>query len=119
MVPCRIWREPGTLYNIENLTSFVKHGGGGIMVWDHSLVRVVRNINRHDYINILNDNFFIHSFKVLYRLLFTQHGMLKHGSLRKKQNFFKMLADWPSFSIARLESHRTFMVGITFAAVCV
>ena len=31
--PGRVWRTPGTRFNIENMAPSVKHGGGGLMIF--------------------------------------------------------------------------------------
>ena len=31
--PGRVWRTPGTRFNIKNLVPTVKFGGGGLMMW--------------------------------------------------------------------------------------
>ena len=61
--PGRVWRVPGTRFNIENLRPTVKHGGGSIMFWGcfsgkglGPLVKVDGKMNQHDYIEILQSN---------------------------------------------------------------
>src|SRR5438270_238501 len=61
--PSRVWRKNGTRYDIENLTPTVKHGGGGVMMWEcfsgkglGPLVKVDGKMNRLDYIDILEKN---------------------------------------------------------------
>jgi transposase len=58
--PGRIWRTPGTRFNIENLIPSVKHGGGGLMVWGcfsgkglGPLVKIEGKMDRLSYIKIL------------------------------------------------------------------
>ncbi|CAB4399421.1 unnamed protein product [Rhizophagus irregularis] len=31
--PGRVWRTPGTRFNIKNMVPSIKHGGGGVMMW--------------------------------------------------------------------------------------
>lgn len=61
--PGRVWRTPGTRFNIENLRPTVKHGGGGVMMWGcfsgkgiGPLVKIDGKMNRHDYIKVLETN---------------------------------------------------------------
>jgi len=58
--PGRVWRTPGTRFNIENKAPSVKYGGGGLMMWGcfsgkglGPLVKVEGKMNRFDYIQIL------------------------------------------------------------------
>jgi len=58
--PGRIWRTPGTRFNIENLIPSVKHDGGGLMVWGcfsgkglGPLVKIEGKMDRLSYIKIL------------------------------------------------------------------
>ena len=58
--PGRVWRTPGTRFNIENMAPSVKHGGGGLMMWGclsgkglSPLVKVEGKMDRFDYIRIL------------------------------------------------------------------
>ena len=58
--PGRVWRTPGTRFNIENMAPSVKHGGGGLMMWGcfsgkglGPLVKVEGKMDRFDYIWIL------------------------------------------------------------------
>jgi len=109
--PSRVWREPGTRFNIENLNPSVKHGGGGVMVWGcfsgkglGPLVKIEGIINRHDYIKILDDNLlpFIDS-KFRNRSYKFQHDNapihtandVKAWVAKKK---IKMLINWPAQS---------------------
>lgn len=109
--PCRVWREPGTRYNIENLRPSVKHGGGGVMVWGcfsgkglGPLVRVEGIINRHDYIDILDNNLlpFIHSKYRNRSYKFQQDNAPIHTAKDVKAwivtKKIKMLPDWPAQS---------------------
>ena len=61
--PGRVWRTSGTRFNIENLRPTVKHGSGGVMMWDcfsgkgiGPLVKIDGKMNRHDYIKVLETN---------------------------------------------------------------
>ena len=61
--PVRVWRFSNERYEITNTISTVKHGGGGVIVWEcfsgrglGPLVLVNGNMNHLDYINILETN---------------------------------------------------------------
>jgi hypothetical protein len=58
--PGRVWRTPGTRFNIKNLVPSVKFCGGELMMWGcfsgkglGPLVKVDGKMNRFDYIKIL------------------------------------------------------------------
>jgi len=62
--PGRVWRTPGTRFNIENMTPTVKFGGGGLMMWGcfsgkglGPLVKVDGKLNSLGHIQILEDHF--------------------------------------------------------------
>jgi transposase len=109
--PGRVWRTPGTRYDIENMVLTVKFGGGGIMVWGcfsgkglGPLVKVSDKLNRLGYIKILekhllpliNNNF---NYK---KYLFQNDNAPIHTAKDVQQwileNKIRILPDWPSQS---------------------
>lgn len=109
--PTRVWRKPGTRYNIENLTPTVKHGGGGIMVWGcfsakglGPLVRIEGKMNHKDYINILEDNLlpFIQENYPTNHYKFQDDNAPVHTAKNVKKWMSEkgliLLEDWPSQS---------------------
>lgn len=109
--PCRVWREAGARFNIENLSPSIKHGGGGIMVWGcfsgrglGPLVKVDGKMNRFDYIQILNDHLLplVHSQFHRRPYAFQDDNAPVHRA-KDVENWIaekniKVLSDWPSQS---------------------
>ncbi|GBC25217.2 IS630 family transposase [Rhizophagus irregularis DAOM 181602=DAOM 197198] len=51
--PGRVWRTPGTRFNVKNMVPSIKHGGGGIMMWvvsqerdDNAPVHTAKNVKK-------------------------------------------------------------------------
>jgi transposase len=109
--PGRVWRTPGTRFNIENMVPTVKFGGGGLMVWGcfsgkglGPLVKTNGNLNRLDYIQILEEHLLplvINNFNCK-RYLFQDDNAPIHTAKDVKQwileNKIKILPNWPSQS---------------------
>lgn len=58
-----VWRKPNTEFEVKNLQSTVKHGGGGVMVWGcmsssgvGNLVFIEGTMDQYVYLNILKEN---------------------------------------------------------------
>lgn len=109
--PVRVWRTPGTRYDIENIVPTVKHGGGGIMVWGcfsgkglGPLIKVEGKMNSHDYIEILESQLLPLINKNFNRrgYLFQDDNAPVHTAkvVKKwmKENKIKILENWPSQS---------------------
>lgn len=109
--PGRVWRTPGTRYNIENISPTIKHGGGGIMVWGcfsgkglGPLIKVEGKMNSQDYIQILE----LQLLPLLHKdfnnrgYLFQDDNAPVHTAKIVKNwietNKVKILKDWPSQS---------------------
>lgn len=109
--PGRVWRTPGTRFNIENMVPTVKFGGGGLMMWGcfsgkglGPLVKVEGKMNRFGYIEILE-----HHLLPLIKKEFNCKGYLFQDDnapvhtaedVQKwtSMNKIKVLEDWPSQS---------------------
>ena len=106
--PGRIWRTPGTRFNIENMVPF---GGGSLMMWGcfsgkglGPLVKVEGKMNRLDYIKILEE----HLLPLIDRdfngrgYLFQDDNAPVHTAKDVKDwilnNNVKVLPNWPSQS---------------------
>ena len=60
---CHVWKKPGTAWKIPGTIPSVKHGGKGIMLWEHfsvagtgRLVRTEAKMNGAKYREILDEN---------------------------------------------------------------
>ena len=109
--PGRVWRTPGTRFNIENMVPSIKHGGGGVMMWGcfsgkglGPLIKVDGKMNHGDYIQILekhllpliNNNFSGKNY------LFQDDNAPVHTAKNVKKwmetKKIKILENWPSQS---------------------
>jgi len=109
--PGRVWRTPGTRFNIENMVPTVKFGGGGLMMWGcfsgkglGPLVKVEGKMNRFDYIEILG-NYLLPLIKDEFNCrgyLFQDDNAPVHTAADVQKwilmNKIKVLKDWPSQS---------------------
>ncbi|GBC44042.2 IS630 family transposase [Rhizophagus irregularis DAOM 181602=DAOM 197198] len=83
IVPGRIWRIPGTRFNIENIVPSIKHGGRGIMVWGCFSGKGLGPLAKVDYL-FQDDNAPVHTAKNVKEWMKTKQ--------------IKILENWPSQS---------------------
>lgn len=90
----KVWRKPRMELDLKNLTTTVKYGGGGVMVWGcfsacgvGSLVFVDGRMNAEMYVNILRNNLLASAekFGIADSFYYYQDNDPKHTALRTRE----------------------------------
>ena len=109
--PGRVWRTPGTRFNVKNMVPSIKHGGGGLMMWGcfsgkglGPLIKINGKMNHRDYIQILESHLlpFINNNYNGRGYLFQDDNAPVHTAKNVKKwietKKVKILENWPSQS---------------------